>query len=215
MDKLLELEKKIWDSIVSDNIVSLIKHDAREGTGFSKDAYSSYSRIFGLCKILGIRNIYDIGCRDWQPAFLLVDFPGIYYTGIDYHDIDYKYLNRLFADYKNIKFQYGYYPFSIKPARNNIAVSHYAMGTMVTNEEKIKIITNALSKDFKRILINIEKGRLNIWEAGLADFKLYTLDCMSDDNIPLVFGTKFPKEIDKLEKMGYRYLDDKFSISLL
>lgn len=209
MNKLSELEKKFKDSIITDNIVSLIKYDTENGTRFFKNAYIYYSQIFGLCKVLGIKHIYDIGGRNWQPAFLLIDFPNIYYTGIDCHDIDYDYLNRLFAEYKNIKFQYAYYPFDITPTSNNIAVSHYAIGTILVDEEKIKNTTAALSKDFERILINIRQENLNIWETGLADFKLCMIDC---SYMPLVFGTKFPEEIEKLKKIGYNYSDDRFSI---
>ena len=213
MDKLLELEKKFMDSIIADNIVSLWKYDTDMGTKFFKDAYIYYSRIFGLCKTLGIKNIYDIGGRNWQPAFLLIDFPDIYYTGYDCHDIDYGYLNGLFAEYKNIKFQYAYYPFDIAPAGNNIAVSHYAMGTLLTEEEQINNATAALTKDFERILINIRYKNLAVWESGLTAFKLYTLDRKGDaKSVPLVFGTKFPGEIEELERIGYNYSDDRFAI---
>ena len=215
MGKLLALEKKVRDAIVSDNIISLINYDTDVGTKFFKDGYIYYSRIFGLCKTLGITNIYDIGGRNWQPSFLLIDSPDINYTGIDCHDIDYEYLNGVFEEHKNIKFQKAYYPFDIMAAGNNIAVSHYAMGTLLTEEESIKIAAAALSKDFERILINIKREWLHIWETGLAEFRLYTVDCKGDaKERPLVLGTKFPEEIDKLKHIEYDYLNDEFAVKI-
>jgi len=85
------------------------------------------------------------------------------------------------------------------------------MGTLLTEEEQINNATAALTKDFERILINIRYKNLAVWEAGLTAFKLYTLDGDADGT-PLVFGTKFPGEIEELERIGYNYSDDRFSI---
>ena len=175
--------------------------------------YISYERLFGLCKLLGISNLYDIGCGDAYQAFMLTDYTlsghwNVFYTGIDCHG-DFTYINEIFKEYgEKIKFLNAFYPFEITPAPNNIAISCYAIG-MERDEEKIKNIETALSRDFERILINVHPSFTHRWEKNIEGFEIHKIR-----NTKYIFGTKFPEEISKLKDMGYDYFNDEFALSV-
>ena len=175
--------------------------------------YDNYARVFGLCRILGLTNLYDIGCGNRLQAFFLHGHKNMFYTGID-KGIDFTRLNefldtQLFPNDKGrIKFRTGTYPFEITPAKNNAAILLYSLG-MIPDEQSIKNIAAALSGDFERVLMNIRSEYFSIWEAELSDFTQYKI---GDAENPFVFCTKFPEDISKLNDMGYNCFDSKFTI---
>jgi SAM-dependent methyltransferase len=182
----------------------------RKGMSSIDDFLDAYARIFSLCELLEIANLYDIGCSNGNQAAILADYSDMFYTGIDCDNrIDFTHINKLYGK-ERITFQKGLYPFAITPAENNIAISCYSLGTMWTDEKSIKNITEALSRDFERIIMNISNYKINIWEAGLKVFQLQELSY----NHQLIFGTKFEKDISILEKIGYDYLDGWFTLGL-
>ena len=117
--------------------------------------YEEYSRIFGLCRLLGGMNVYDIGCG-WNYQACLLFHESIKYTGIDaYEHFDYDAMNRAFSDYcgKRIRFLNEHYPFRLSPDPNNAAVIRgwkYVKG----GEKYLKKLTEAVSRDFDRVITN-------------------------------------------------------------
>ena len=97
--------KKVKESIVEKLKIEIFE----KGNEASLDVYSTmymskcfpifdyYSRIFGICKLLKIIHLYDIGCRTIGAAFLLKDYNSATYTGIDFHKpcIDFNNANML------------------------------------------------------------------------------------------------------------------------
>lgn len=173
-------------------------------------AYENYAQVFGLCRCLGITNLYDIGCGNALQAFLLLSHQNIFYTGIDMC-LDFAHINETFSKIcgERIKFQKAEYPFEITPAVNNAAISCYAIGMEASEDQSIKKIAGALSKDFERILMNINDKNFKIWENQLSDFTLHKIG-----NGNFVFGTKFPEDVDRLNKMHYNCYDSRFTIGV-
>ena len=187
--------------------------------------YFEYLKAFGLCRALGVTNLYDIGCGQLHQALLLSKSPDMYYTGID-SNCDFDDLNRLCIELNlsdNIKFLKAEYPFDITPASNNIAVSYYALGALsitLKGSDAVKKAAKALSRDFERILITINPEVLNIWENELSDFALHTLGYDAEDgktasSIPTILATKFQEDISKLNDMNFNYYNNKFIIDFL
>jgi hypothetical protein len=177
---------------------------------------SKYAQIFGLCRLLGVANIYDIGCGANGQAFLLENYSDMFYTGIDCDEnIDFAYINKLFAEAYNerIKFQKVNYPFVMTPQSNNIALCCSSLFPS-------KNITEALSRDFERVFISfLYKSNedndecFKMWENELSNFKLCKMGyyCVGGwQSSYLIFGTRFPKEISMLDLMEYDFNDDRF-----
>ena len=170
-----------------------------------------YGRIFGLCRFLGINNLYDIGCGVINHAFLLAWHmdADIKYIGIDTKRANKNNLITKTSD--NFLFLNNSYPFQINTSDNNIAISYYCLGTMTRGKtETIKNIAQHLDSDFERILINISECSLETWKDELSSFKLQTLGI--EDDLHVVFGTKLDKDIVKLKEENYNFYDDKFFI---
>jgi len=177
--------------------------------------FDYYSRIFGICKLLKIIHLYDIGCRTIGAAFLLKDYNSVTYTGIDCHKpyIDFNnahMLNLLKEIYgERIKFQEGEYPFAVTPAESNVAISCYAIGFGKPNENEkaIKNTAAALSRDFERIIINVTREYFETWKRDLMDFEIYKIGETS--STIFIFGTKFSEDVVKL-KHQYKFIDNEF-----
>jgi len=158
-----------------------------------------------------VNNLYDIGCGFECQAFLLANHSHMTYVGIDCgNKIDFNHINELFANYNGkIKFQKRKYPFTIMPAKNNIAI---ACGWLGKYDETKKKITSSLSIDFERIFINLLGDEsfetcYEVWAAELSDFKLHKIGYNR-----FIFGTKHPEEIFMLKTVEYNFLDDRFAI---
>ena len=176
-----------------------------------------YARIFEFCRVIGVRNIYDIGCQGLNQALLLSQFTAMSYTGIDgsfslndwrkqdiedknYHLPITREAPPPFCDGR-IRFLKGYYP-DVKPEilPDSIAVGCYSF-TMCRGE-KIPAVQNALTSDFDRILINIpgdtfrpEDGE--IWKnASWTGFEVHPIGASN-----FLFATKIPEDIVRLKKM--------------
>ena len=224
MDNLSKLEEKLKKSILeTGDEWALESYIKLKSTRKHVQLYHDYLKIFGLCRALGVTNLYDIGCGYSHQALLLSKSSDIYYTGID-SNYDFEDLIKLFAELNsNIKFQQAEYPFDITPPCNNIAISHYALGalgTMRKGENAIKNAAKTLSRNFERILISITPECLSIWETELADFTLRTLgydveDGKTASSIPTILGTKFPEDISKLDEMEYNFYNNRFMIEFI
>jgi len=184
-----------------------------------------YSRIFDLCRVLGIANIYDIGCQTLNQAFLLIRYSNLNYTGIDggtFYLNDYRLTDRDEKDFYypttnqappafcggRIRFMKGYYPCEINAAPNNIACACASI-TELGDEESINKTAAALAKDFDRVLFNVTKDNLDYWRnANWGDLKFHPIG-----HANFVFGTKYPEDIDKL-KVVYPFANGRFSTGI-
>jgi hypothetical protein len=177
--------------------------------------FDYYSRIFGICKLLGITNLYDIGCRTIGAAFLLSDYNSAIYTGIDCHkpyiDFNNAHLLDLLTEFygERFKFQEGEYPFTIAPQESNVAISCFAIGFGIPNKNKrvIKNTAAALSRDFERIIINVNHEYFEAWKSELTDFEIYKIGETSSTTF--IFGTKFSEDVAELKKQ-YKFIDNEF-----
>lgn len=140
-----------------------------------------YSRIFDLCRVIGAVNLYDIGCQSLNQSIQLVQYSRMSYTGImngrflinDYRPSDFetKNYNIIKADETppplcdgRIRYIRGHYPeFELDVLPNNIAIACYSL-TMYHEEEEIRKMVEALTRDFDRILFNIRFRDSNVVE---------------------------------------------------
>ncbi len=129
-----------------------------------------YARIFSLCRTLGVRNIYDIGCGHNLQAFLLIETPDLHYTGIDNRlhapfenfQPDSEELNKMFKEFTGsdrIRFIKATFPCELSVNPNNIAVGIGSLKSPVAGEKKTVEVFN---QDFDRILIDVPTKKLNI-----------------------------------------------------
>lgn len=137
---------------------------------------SRYHAAFELCELLGVKEIYDIGCGFLNQSFLLLEKHNISYTGIDTNFwlldcrnvIDESYPNYhcpvVFHDLPEfcngrIRFVNHEYPYTITPKHGNIAIAFHSLGFRLSDEEnvtdEIRAILKQLEHDFERILITI------------------------------------------------------------
>jgi len=174
--------------------------------------YTMYARIFGLCRLLKVTDIFDIGCGTQYPLFLISPYQDMSYTGIDCSDeLQYSSANELLTTYFDgrIKIKKAQYPFRITPRRNNIAIACGWLGEFAESE---KDITRAFSRDFDRVLIDIHGVAdfdisSQAWEREVTDFELYKINSNR-----MIVSTKFPEEIAVMGKNDYNYDDENFSI---
>lgn len=150
----------------------LTEFDVYLKENFYNRIYFQYGRVFDLCRVLGIANLYNIGCGSVNQSFLLMRYSTMSYTGIMNADFDLNDFRQKDFEEKNafgyispdapppfaggrISFIKGHYP-DIRPEirGNNIAVCCYSI-TMCRTEESISEMVNALTRDFERVLFNV------------------------------------------------------------
>lgn len=183
-----------------------------------------YKRIFDLCKVIGARHIYDIGCCYLNQSFYLSDYTRMTYTGIDYQFIlndyrkkDYDAQNIYYpfsetppAPFCNnrIRFINAIYPIKIDAPSNNIAVSCYSI-TNTTNAYKIETMSEFFARDFDRVLFNTLHDSVDLWKkfAGkYFDFYPIGMD-------RFVFGTKIAEDVRRLKEM-YPFENGRFDTGI-
>ncbi|MDD4414567.1 MAG: hypothetical protein PHR14_08525 [Oscillospiraceae bacterium] len=222
---VIEKESCVYKGNHSDDCCRHSKYSEIFGT------YYKYANIFDFCKVLGVNNLYDIGCCFINQSFLLLDSPDVFYTGIrgfslmDYHNvIDETYPNYhypvaeqvpSFCDGR-INFINKEYPFEITPAKNNIAIAIHSLGTYkmgLNTGPEIETIAHALAKDFDLILMDIHPesfespyGHLSLWQQLIPEFEFYKI--RSNFSRSLLFATKTPDDDSaKLTKVDYLAAD--------
>ena len=178
--------------------------------------YKSYSLYFSLCRLLGVRHVYDIGCEAINQSFLLLDDSELSYTGMgpafdlnDWRedDIENKKCTRPFVRKAppplcdgRIRFVKGLYPdtaFDVQP--NHIAIASYSL-TMCMGKEAIDKATAALTRDFERILFNPPFFRSEDHECWIqADWSGFTIRHFG--YYGYLFATKIPEDLQKIKEM--------------
>lgn len=139
--------------------------------------FDQYARIFSLCRTIGAKNIYDIGCGSNLQAFLMVYSQDMSYTGIDDRlcaPIEFgwpfdkkfepspEYLNDLFKKFvgsDRIRFVKDTYPCKLDIAENNIAVSLGSITSHIINKPETMI---SIARDFERIMIDIPDKKMDV-----------------------------------------------------
>lgn len=189
------------------------------------DIYFRYSRIFDLCRVVGAVNMYDIGCQTVNQSFLLADYTKMSYTGITdscFDLIDFLYTDISEGNYNiimtkqvpktlysgRISFIKGHYPdFSLEVKQNNIGIACNSL-TMCKTEEEVTQAAAALSRDFERILLNINiciPERMEFWKRqNWSEFEICSIGARG-----FIFGTKNSEDIRRLKEM-YPFEDGRF-----
>ncbi len=150
------------------------------------DCFYRYTGVFKLCRALGVKNIYDIGCGSGLQAFLLIGYPDVTYTGfdpymfqspIDGFKSNAAQINGLFYEFTGsdrIYYIDKAYPCGVTPDPNNIAILLY---TMMNRD--VSQLAAQLSQDFERIIVTLPnrefawKGK-NVKEIVYRDVELWT-----------------------------------------
>lgn len=174
-----------------------------------------YKQIFGLCMILGITDIYDIGCGDQCQVGYITQYQGISYTGID-DAINTDFYNELYKDYNsNICFIKSKYPCDITPAKNSIAI---CVGWISKESQKI---AQALTENFDRVYVQIPMNELELWKNIFTDYKSLVIDLYTITNYftgkelggyVFVLFTKYIDDIEYMKTINYDVHNDKFHI---
>ena len=189
-----------------------------------------HERLFTLARTLGVRNFYDLGCREDLQASLLVYDPELNYTGVDtdifhnYRDnfhAETEYVNKVFERFTGsdrIKYIKDKYPCELDISENNLAI---VRRTFRRAEEASELL-GKLNKTFERVTISLADRRINpvLRETSAKDFVYADLpvweDIFEEEFLQLkkampkfeffrlgntfVFGTKNPSDREKLEK---------------
>lgn len=190
---------------------------------FKRSKNARYRRIFDLCRMLGITNIYDIGPEAINQSFQLVSHTNISYTGIGttFDLIDWREKDREAGYYSRpyvrkappslaggrIRFMKGWYPdVSLNIRENNIAVASCSL-TMCKGAETIAKTTAALARDFERILVNPPSPKLRPedhahWTgADWTGFSKYLFRTKYETEGRFWFLTKNPADIERIRLM--------------
>lgn len=206
-----EPDGKEW---ICDTYVSLKKSEL-------VGVYFRYQRMFELCKVLGIKHIYDLGCCFINQSLLLTENTNLVYIGIDsdqfvlndFRKKDFQEKN-IYYTYSNeapssfcrgrISFVKAEYPFPVNPLENNIAISSYSL-TKTRNPEKISTIADAFGRDFERILFNTYQESVVFWkEYAGKNFCFFPIGYSK-----FVFGTRITKDIVHLKEQ-YPFYEGRF-----
>ena len=201
----------LFDKTPEEDPQQYLEDKCREFAG----VYYRYSRIFDFCRVLGISNVYDIGCQWINQAFLLVSYSVVQYTGIgcSFSLLDWRKENRTaehctvpcvheappsFCDGR-IRFQKGWYPdVALSPEDDSIAVACYAF-TMCREPEEIARAGAALRKDFNRILFNLNYSEndpyTDCWKKQ--DWHGYTIFPIGPCGF--VYATRVQEDIERLK----------------
>ncbi|MBQ8186194.1 MAG: hypothetical protein IJ037_04905 [Clostridia bacterium] len=174
-----------------------------------------YAKIFDLCRVIGVKNIYDIGCQGINQALQLVNYSAMSYTGMDlsFSFNDWRTKDRETNNYHlpitgeapppfcngRIRFVKGWYPeTALDVQEDSIFVSCYAM--TMTRPENIPAMAQALQRNFDRMLFNVLWSReeaLNAWKS--ADWTGYAIHPIGPCGF--VFATRHPEDIARLKKL--------------
>lgn len=194
--------------------------------------YSRYYAAFKLCELLGVKDIYDIGCGFMNQSFLLFDKRDISYTGIDlrFSLLDYRnvidethpnyHFPIIFTDLPGfcggrIRFVNREYPFEITPKKDHLAITFHSFGYRLPDEsaadEERRAILGQLERDFDRLLITIgfpvpmnDKGYYAYLPVWKRLMPGFSFYRMEHWEMgSLIFGTKIPEDVEKLRSAGW------------
>ena len=190
------------------------------------DVAYRYARMFELCRVIGARHVYDIGCQTINQAFLLADDTAMSYTGIQngrFFLNDWLEEDRETEDYDvcateippepfcggRIRFVRGHYPdFPLETMPDNIALASCSF-TLIEEEEEAERTVAAVKRDFDRILFNIPLGREggeDLWKKR--DWNGWRIAPAGPNGY--VFASRIPEDFARLDKAylrdGVRYL---------
>ena len=185
-----------------------------------------YARMFDLCRVIGARHVYDIGCQTINQAFLLVDHSAMSYTGIQngrFFLNDWLEEDRETEDYDvcateippepfcggRIRFVRGHYPdLPLETMPDNIALASCSF-TLIEEEEEAERTVAAVKRDYDRILFNIPLGREggeDLWKKR--DWNGWRIAPVGPNGY--VFASRIPEDFARLDKAymrdGARYL---------
>ncbi len=194
-----------------------------------------YSKVYDLCRVLGVTNVFDLGCMTINQGLMLLRYTNLSYTGIDAYRFylnDYRIGDAFtpigrppksrrtdaflyptlddapppFADGR-IRYIKGAYPLPLSVPENSIGVSMRSFG-FSEDGEKIREIVRALTTDFDRVLFDPRIDRLSDWITDdWADFTVVQI------GPTYLYATKYPEDIARLERV-YPREDGRFSTGI-
>lgn len=178
--------------------------------------YEEYSRIFGLCRLLGGVNIYDIGCGGNYQACLLYYRADMTYTGIDAEEnLDFDRMNKVFGrafSTNRIRFFCDKYPCPLNILPGNAAIARrwrYSKDSAFA----LKRFGEAIAHDFDRLITTFDiegydrEDMMQFWEESMPGFRAVPI---GDEDLILV--TKIAEDFEKMEEVSYKYGNSAFAI---
>lgn len=177
-----------------------------------------YARIFELCRVIGVKHIFDIGCQGLNQSFLLGEFSTMTYTGIDttfslndWRERDaedgnyFLPINRESAPPPlfngRIRFVKGWYPEAAPDVPpESIAVGCYSL--TMTRPEDIPDLAKALHRDFDRMLFNVFHRRENVmdaWRTAAQAWTGFTIRPIGDCGF--VYASRHPDDFERLSRV--------------
>lgn len=125
-----------------------------------------------------------------------------------------------FASFNDrIRFMHAVYPFPIHARENNIALVLNWLDACTDAERHF--ISEALNRDFKRVLLTVDAENAVLWRDSLSAFSFRELDRAryydemsgtEKDGLTFLFGTKNAEELSYLKEIGYNIHDDRFFV---
>ncbi len=194
-----------------------------------------YSKVYEFCRVLGVTNVFDLGCMTINQGLMLLRYTNLSYTGVEAYRFylnDYR-INDAFApigrppkESKTDAFLYptvddapppfadgriryikGAYPLPLSVPENSIGVSMRSLAR-TEDGEKIREIVSALTTDFDRVLFDPLFDRIEDWKTD--DWSDFTVVQVGPTYL---YATKYPEDIVRLKTM-YLEEDGRFSTGI-
>lgn len=175
---------------------------------------TQYRRIFDFCRVIGADHICDLGCCTINQSFLLAEYDGMTYTGMDsMHFVlnDWREKDLETGNYRSpyseeapppffdgrIRFVKGHYPDTpFETRENSIMVGCYSL--TMTREHEIFETVFCLTRNFERMLFNVgyDAPEAVLWKS--ADWTGYAIHPIGPEGF--VFATRYPEDIERLKQ---------------
>ncbi len=188
------------------------------------NTFYHYSRVYDLCRVLGVANVYDLGCCTLNQGLMLTRYSNLRYVGIEgyrFYLNDYRisdFYNRIGVSenpaFRPMNFYYptvdtappafcdgrisyikAEYPCELHPPVNSMGVSMRSL-LFLDSREKIEKAVHAMTTDFDRIVFDVPHNRIDEWKnAGWEGFEMYEIGA------GYMLATKYPGDLAKLKLM--------------
>ncbi len=196
--------------------------------------FFTYSRVYDICRVLGVTNIFDLGCMTINQGLMLLRYSNMSYTGVEanrfylndyrigdfFEPIGTKTCNIkknafLYPTVENvppfangrIRYIKGDYPISLCVPKNSIGVSMRSLG-FSDDKEQIKRIVHSLTCDFNRIIFDMRFDQITEWKTNAwEDFTVVQI------GPTYLYATKYPEDIKQLAVM-YPAKEGRFSTGI-
>lgn len=220
-EELVKKKDYHWDEVDNINEIDLVRYKRFH----LSNTYYRYTRIINLCCVLGVENVYDIGCECINQGLMLLKYFNISYVGIEANQFylnDYRLIDKIENNYfypvvdtppapfceGRISYIKSEYPFELETKRNNLGV---ALSSLAPHSQiEANLLVEYLTNQFDRVIISVARSNVHLWRN--ADWGQMDIQIIGRDGV--ILGTKNKEDIDRL-KMIYPYNNNYIDVGIM